>query len=227
MESISHLLYLLYPPTCLICREPGESLCRTCDYKIMRPNRCCQIGKLTIWSGALYGDELAKVIVAAKDQNSAPARNILVQMLFSALTEAYIELDIDAGIALIPIPSSPSANRRRGFRHAFLLSKALAHMAGKKGNREIRFLELLRVNRKVVDQSALNRAERIQNVGGAYSAHTLKARGIGQARQSVCFLVDDLITTGSTVLEGERALKEAGISVVGALCAGVSPRLIT
>lgn len=221
---MNSILSLLFPPICLLCDEVGEPLCNSCNLKFRRLNRSCSLGEITIWPAALYGDELASVIVAAKDQNSAPARNILVQLLVGSFKRAAVELRDELPVALIPIPSSVGANRRRGFRHAQRLASDLARTIRAERSGEIQVVEALRVNRKIVDQSVLNKSERIQNLD---KAHSLNPRALPEPGIRANFLVDDLVTSGSTVLEGVRALKEGGIIVKGVLCAGVSPRVFS
>ena len=83
--------------------------------------------------------------------------------------------------------------------------------------------EMLTVNRKVADQTNLNREQRERNVQGAYSI----TRTGDLAEQADLYLVDDLLTTGSSVREGIRALRQAGLRPAGVLTAGVSPRLFS
>jgi predicted amidophosphoribosyltransferase len=79
------------------------------------------------------------------------------------------------------------------------------------------------VNRKIADQTNLNRSEREHNVHGAYSVADLNRR----IDQAALFLVDDVVTTGSSVREGVRTLRQAGVRPLGVLAAGVSPRLFS
>ncbi len=79
------------------------------------------------------------------------------------------------------------------------------------------------MNRKVSDQTNLNKQEREHNVQGAYSVRKLNRI----QEQADLFLVDDVVTTGSSVREGIRTLREAGVRPLGVLAAGVSPRLFS
>lgn len=193
----------------------------------MRVARCCYLDELQIWPGALYSEELAKVIVAAKDMNSAPSRNFLVQLLVEAFMRAINGAGAVTKVRLIPIPSSGSSNRRRGFSHSYLLSKSLARRVHRQISVPLEVLPALRVNRRIVDQSALTKKQRSENIAGAHSVLPKFRERLANAPGQLTYLVDDLITTGSTATEGVRALKEAGATPLGVLCAGVSPRLFT
>ena len=224
MGSLSQLLF---PVLCLICEQPGEILCRICELRLTRVKKNCYVGEITIWPGAFYGDELASIIVAAKDKNSSASRNFLVQLLVEAFMRATIGLTRDSRVTLIPIPSSSNADRRRGFRHSHLLSNSLAEKVQGRFSEPLEVTEALRVNRRISDQSALNKSQRIQNITGAYSVNPKLGQKLLRGAADATFLVDDLLTTGSTVQEGVRALKVAGTVLQGVLCAGVSPRLFS
>ena len=224
MGSLSQLLF---PVFCMVCEQPGDIFCAACNLKFIRVNRNCHLDEISIWPGAFYGDELARIIVAAKDKNSSPARNFLVQLLVEAFMRATTDLTREARVRLIPIPSSPSSNRRRGFRHAHFLSKSLAEQVQSRFSEPLEVFEALRVNRRIADQSALNKSQRVQNIAGAYSVIPKFDKKLLAGSADVTFLVDDLLTSGSTVQEGVRSMKVAGAPLPGVLCAGVSPRLFS
>ena len=165
--------------------------------------------------------------MAAKDKNSSASRNFLVQLLVEAFMRATLDLALDSRVTLIPIPSSSSANRRRGFKHAHLLSNSLAEKAQGRFSEPLKVTGALRVNRRIADQSGLNKSQRVQNINGAYSVIPKLGRQLLESSPDATFLVDDLLTSGSTAQEGVRALKMAGTSLQGVLCAGVSPRLFS
>jgi predicted amidophosphoribosyltransferase len=73
--------------------------------------------------------------------------------------------------------------------------------------------------RKVRDQSGLHLQERWNNLEGAFVVE--KEHGL---RGNVV-LIDDLVTTGATLCEAARALRYAGIQVIGAVTAAVAQPL--
>jgi predicted amidophosphoribosyltransferase len=161
----------------------------------------------------------------AKEQNISAARNVLADLLVAA----YVQLNVHNGevhsLGLIPIPSSKSANRERGFRHSYLLSTELRNRLCMRFGLSVEVVEILKVNRKISDQSKLNKVERGANVHQAYSISPDRRGFIQPGRNFV--LVDDLVTTGSSMKEAIRCLRAAKISPLGAISAGVSPHLIS
>ena len=216
------IFQLLFPSHCLICSKAGQDVCAGCNSKIIRHlSRRYQDG-VPLWPGAFYSEELAQIVLMAKEQNNAAARNFLADLL----VESFMRIDMDSrnqeSILLVPIPSSKKANRARGYRHSYLLAKALAKKLGTLSPQKILVKELLRTNRTVADQSALNRQERLANMHGAYSLVSDAAECRQPFGQSQLYLVDDLVTSGSSLREGVRALKAGGFSPNGVLLAGVS-----
>ena len=220
MGAISQLLF---PSTCLLCGSPGLELCERCENKIKRNQRPLLLTDTPVWAGALYGDELSELILLAKEKHISPARNFLAQLLVESLMRARRDREESRPVVLVPIPSSKSANRTRGYRHAYLLARELRKRAPLPQRSVITVHEALVVNRKVADQTNLNRQERERNVQGAYSVTKLT----GLEERADLFLVDDVVTTGSSVREAIRTLREAELRPIGVLTAGVSPRLFS
>ena len=220
---MSAIAQLLFPSTCLLCNSPGLDLCALCENKIKRNHRPILLTDTQLWAGALYGDELSELILLAKEKHISPARNFLAQLLVESFMRARQEHGESRPVVLVPIPSSKSANRSRGYRHAYLLAGELRKKISSPNRNLITVHEALVVNRKVSDQTNLNKQEREHNVQGAYSVRKLNRI----QEQADLFLVDDVVTTGSSVREGIRTLREAGVRPLGVLAAGVSPRLFS
>ncbi len=216
------LTQLLFPSSCIICGSSGFELCSPCDRKIIRNRQPLKLDGMRVYSAAYYGDELAKVIVLAKEKNNLIARNFLVELLVQSLMEVATSPAELHGFTLVPIPSRRAANRKRGFRHCALLAQGIARAVNGRYPGGVKVEELLTVNRRTADQSALSNPGRFSNISGAYSLAPFKAIDLGPI-----LLVDDLVTSGSSMREGLRSLKEAGIAPFGALSAGVSHRVFS
>ena len=84
-------------------------------------------------------------------------------------------------------------------------------------------MDLLIHTRKVRDQSGLNSQDRAENIYQALAIDRNKLPKLGVDTDVI--LVDDLLTTGATLLEARRALRVRGIRVVAAITACLSPPL--
>ena len=108
------------------------------------------------------------------------------------------------------IPLFPLRERWRGFNQAQVLAEifvaqAKANFPGK----EFFILKALKRIRQTKQQAKLNKEDRIKNIKDAFTINNQPSERV--------FLVDDVFTTGATLQEAARVLKEAGAKEVWAL----------
>ena len=105
-----------------------------------------------------------------------------------------------APVTLVPVPSSPSAVRSRGFDHTATLASWAAKQMG------CRWAPLLARTGKVVDQVGQGTDGRMRNQAGSMTA---------RPGNRCVVVVDDIVTSGATAIEAVRALVDAGHTVFG------------
>jgi ComF family protein len=110
--------------------------------------------------------------------------------------------------AIVPVPLHPARERERGFNQAALLAELLSKRAGIPLRNA-----LLRV-RYTTTQTAYDRQERMENLKDAFCL-----RKNADVRGSRMLLVDDVLTTGSTLSECARVLRDGGALSVHAATA--------
>jgi ComF family protein len=108
---------------------------------------------------------------------------------------------------VVPVPLHPVRERQRGLNQAAVLARALARARGLR----LEARALARV-RPTETQTHLDRAERRENLKGAF-----RARRPDAVAGKRVLLVDDVLTTGSTLSECAGVLKEAGAAAVRVL----------
>jgi ComF family protein len=101
--------------------------------------------------------------------------------------------------AIVPVPLHPARERERGFNQAAVLAELLGPSAGA----PVRMV--LERTRYTTTQTAYDRAERIENLHGAF-----RLRKNQDVRDFRVLLIDDVLTTGSTLSECARVLRRAG-----------------
>jgi ComF family protein len=99
---------------------------------------------------------------------------------------------------LIPVPMHPDRRRVRGYNQTELLCEQIAAQLPSVAYAPL-MLERIRAG---VPQQKLTRVRRLANMRGAMRAHA-------QVRGRICIVVDDVSTTGATLLECRRALLQA------------------
>lgn len=211
MKSLHALQELIFPVRCLGCSALGLSICSTCR-RSWHPHIFRQLSRsaphFPIYSSVKYSPIAGKVLLAAKENQLALADQLILDALKKSVVRCLQEHG--AGM-LIPIPSRPAIARSRGRQFVFELSQQLSLVSPLPT-----FDNLVHI-RKVQDQSKLDARARRQNVAGAMKALRYLS---GKA-----LLIDDLVTTGSTLEEAARALREIGIEVEAAVTACVAEPL--
>ena len=111
-------------------------------------------------------------------------------------------LDDFKNLLLIPIPLSKNRLRERGYNQALIFAHALKKTAPSLGTIA---KDVLVKARDTPPQTTLTKKERAVNLAGAFSIHKPQA----VAGKNI-LLIDDVTTTGSTLKEARKVLKEAG-----------------
>jgi len=109
---------------------------------------------------------------------------------------------------VVPVPLHPARERERGFNQAAVLADLLSARISVPNN------AVLQRIRYTTTQTAFDRAERMENLHNAF-----RLRKKSDVRDSRVLLVDDVLTTGSTLSECARVLKKAGAISVHAITA--------
>lgn len=128
--------------------------------------------------------------------------------------EMKIQTDVRAIDALVPVPLHRLKQRERGYNQSESLCQGIAHIL----HRPVA-LSLVKRLKNTVSQTHLSAEERNQNVGDAFEV-SLPKRHLVQGK--ILLIVDDVITTGSTIQSVGRVLKNAGAAKVIAASAAIA-----
>lgn len=164
------------------------------------------IQKYPLYFSADYNEFTGSIILAAKESANKDAIDLLATSIARSIILAIKDLCIYSPIVLTPIPSQDSANRRRGRDHIEDLTKVVISKLQTKDVFAV-YLPLLIPAKKIQDQSKLNSQQRKANMYQAFLTRQSEI-SIGGV-----ILIDDLVTTGASILEGIRALNEAKITI--------------
>ena len=212
MQLISDLKYLLFPTRCFGCRDLGYSICSNCR-KLWNPHIYkSTIVDLAVYSAIPYSPVAKNILLAAKEQSIKSADQLVRSAMAASLQVLFQKYP---NSALVPIPSAPASNRRRGRDFINEMAIFVAKDMG------VGVLPLLEQQRLVRDQSKLNIASRRENLAMALS---IKPQFRGNYSGESVVILDDLVTTGSTINEANRALTKAGFKVQAAATACVALR---
>ena len=127
--------------------------------------------------------------------------------LAQALAEILLPLVPTEAEIIIPVPLHPNRLRQRGFNQSALLAQALAELTALPTSETI----LLRTL-DTPHQTGLSRSKRQQNLQHAFNAYNnsnIKGRHV--------LLIDDVLTTGTTIAQCAKTLHQAGARQISAL----------
>ncbi len=233
-----------FPKTCVVCKKAGEYICTNCFSKIsynVKPI-CAVCNNLSMngithpkcftrysidacFSAVVFNFQVRKIVYALKYK---PFLSDLISEVSDLFYEVFIQNEMLFNISqkynpvLIPIPLSSSKMRQRGYNQSELLAKNLSKRLG------LQTVNLLIRTKETKPQFGLSKIERKENMKDAfginnryiqYFYHPEQREGSRQNNKlNSAFLVDDVLTTGSTLLEAANVLKRNGFKRVYGLC---------
>lgn len=189
------------PTECSGCGAPDQALCAACRSALAPEPHPCLRGDAVVWAALDYSGVARRVIGAYKDGGRTDAAGALAAPLRVAVAAALTAAppgEDGPGVHLVSVPSSRRAWRIRGYHPVDLLL----------GRAGLAPTTVLRQAVEAADQVGLGRLERGRNKRGSLTAR----RPLDGFR---CIVVDDIVTTGATLLEARRAVLEAGGEVLG------------
>ncbi|WP_327253012.1 ComF family protein [Streptomyces sp. NBC_01244] len=206
---------LVLPVGCAGCGAGRTVLCAGCRSELsgagagpVRPSPCPD-GLPAVYAATVYREAVRAVVLAHKERGALPLAGALGAALAAAVRAGGAG---GGGVALVPVPSARHRVRARGHDPARRIALAASARLRREGV-PARVTPVLRLRRAVADQAGLGAARRRENLAGALQARPGAGRAMAGAARIV--LVDDLVTTGSTLVEAARALRAAGIGVPG------------
>jgi competence protein ComFC len=211
-------LDILFPPTCVGCGEPGTDWCDRCDQNLNRLsgptcnrcgsplhqpqmvcNRCVDFPKiLRVRSYAYYEGPLLRAILHLKYRPNKRLAEVMGNWLVDLVIQEGIEAD-----QVVAVPLGKNRLKQRGYNQVELITNHIAKRLDLRSDKKA-----LKRIRETKSQVGLDPVKRRVNVRNAFWASQEIIKG-----QRV-LLVDDLFTTGSTLLDCTRALQEVGVKKV-------------
>ncbi len=225
--NFSYFVDLIFPPRCLLCDAAGcdeLDLCRRCLDALPHNQRACTQCALPLPS---VPAEDAPPLVCGKCLRSPPVfdssislfeyeqdaariisqlkfndRLVLARTLGKLLYRRVIEQPSQTVDAILPVPLHTSRIRKRGFNQSIELSRVVSKKLGLP-----MLLKPVKRVRPTSHQTGLNVEQRRKNIKGAFEL-------VKPVKYKHVAIVDDVVTTGSTVNEIARLLKQQGVQQV-------------
>jgi ComF family protein len=213
------LISALYPKSCLICnKEVNDWLCINCRKKLkyLEFNRCPFCAKITkdgatcnncktdhyldgLIASCYLDQNLKKIIYQFKYSQAREIAKILANILAKKIVESNF-FDNKQNLMLAPIPLHPLDRARRGFNQSQLIAKQVSK------NLNLNYQpSLIKKVRRTKDQTKLTKQEREKNIKEAFKLN----KQIKTGKEKTILLIDDVFTTGATLEETAKTIKES------------------
>ncbi len=151
------------------------------------------------------------LIYSLKFYNSHKAAVVLARMLNDFLAENLSDRLVykPNKIIIAPIPLYKKRKHKRGFNQTERILNELIKI--NPSIKKFVIMDLLMRNRHTESQVKLNKKDRLKNLQGAFSIQNTSKKGTPSTiRNSHVIIVDDICTTGATLKDADRVLKDAG-----------------
>lgn len=212
MKFIDRYISLLAPLQCLGCQKEGCLVCQWCKPDIidLPTERCIACNRLSadartcrscrkkyklpkhVWSRAEYDGHAKEILHQLKFSRTYSAGKIVAELLDDALP--YLE----DNTVVTHVPTAPARVRQRGYDQSALIAGSVAK------SRELKHQTIL-TRLSNARQVGSSREKRKKQLEQAFYVKQLK-----KPTNKPVLIVDDMYTTGGTLMSATTALKQAG-----------------
>lgn len=218
-ELTQDLISIVMPTACIVCGKADRDICQACRLEVREGAQILSVKRdsnfETLWLAAgIYDEGLRRMIVGLKHESRVGLAADLGHVFAPTLDEALLLCHEEP--FLVTVPSRKSKTRQRGFNPLALVCKrALAELG-----LPARLLKqgVLQATRGRTGQVGLDAQQRAQNASKLKVARLYKS--VVQDKEIV--LIDDVITTGSTLIAATNALQRSGATVRAAAAVAVA-----
>jgi len=215
-EYLADFISLFYPELCISCTSPlpkGVShICVKCRYDLpktgnhkMQIDSLCekfqniiQINQLLVYCFFHKGSKFQRVIHFLKYQNRPELGEMLGRWYAYQLKEEKVKLNFDL---ILPVPLHKSKRKRRGYNQSEEIAKGLNSLIGAQLRTDL--IERIVANKSL---TRLGKIDRIKALKNTYRLNELAFPIIEGKR---VLLVDDILTTGSTLIACAETIESA------------------
>ena len=234
-KIITKILNIIFPVKCVCCKKISENaagediLCKNCRYilnaesglncrKCKNPPYLCKCKKVgnideIVFSYFYSGDKIRQAIYKIKKANLYYINEFFAKDMYNSLKlcDRIKTGDIDF---ITNTPRMKSSVKLYGYNQTKVLAKFISKYTG------ISYMPILEAS-KLYDkeQKSLNQSERVLNVRNKFTPVKNISKNKDILKGKNILIIDDVVTTGSTLSECARVMKNIGANHVYALCA--------
>ena len=234
-KIINKSLNIIFPVKCVCCKKTSQNfdgediLCKSCREILERESKrkCKKCNKLPELCGCkkiehidkiifLYfysSDKLTQAIYAVKKANLYYINEFFAKGMYNSLKFSD-KINTESIDFITSAPRKRDSIRLYGYNQTEVLAKIIAKYTGVK---YMRILEASKLYK--TEQKLLNKTERVSNVKNKFAPVRNIRKNKVLIKGKNILIIDDVVTTGSTLSECARIIKNMGAENVYALCA--------
>lgn len=196
------ILSLIYKENCEICSKVTNEntyICKSCINKILEKS----VGKtrnIMNTYDIIYVSRysiLKKYIIKYKFNSKKYIGNMFIALCVERLKKYLNKIDI-----ITSVPLSKEKKKKRGYNQSEYVAKKVAEKCN------IKYVNFLYKNKNNINQSSLNKQERKENIKGIFSLENEIILNKEKYKNKNILLLDDVYTTGATIDECIKVIKE-------------------
>jgi competence protein ComFC len=206
---LDNVLDVIFPAKCILCGKNGSDLCFDCLSASPAAER-----ESAKWIFPLYDyrhPAIKKSLWLLKYNGKKRLANVFAEIIYEKIIEELSELSVLQNFTepiLIPIPLTPKRYRERGFNQAELICREIVKISETQGETFFLANNILIKPKDTEHQARIrDRRERLKNLVGSF---VVKNSEQAKIKNRNIILIDDITTTGATLAEARKVLREAG-----------------
>ena len=210
MNLLDTILNVVFPVNCLSCGKEGSDLCLRCLSDSPAAER-----ESANWIFPLFDYRhipVKKSIWLLKYKSKKRIAGIFAAGMYGKIIEELSELSVMKNFRepiLIPIPLSKKRYRERGYNQAELICEKLVEIDEKNNNFKLEKNVLIKIKETEHQANIKERRDRLKNLSDSFSVKNSK-----MIEGKNIILIDDVTTTGATLSEARKILKQSGAKKV-------------
>jgi len=206
MYFLDTILNVIFPVNCISCGENGSDLCIKC-----LSGSPSALRESASWIFPLFDyrhPPIKKSIWLLKYKGKERLASIFAEVLYDKIIEELSDLSVFRNfndVILIPIPLSQKRYRERGYNQTELICQKLMKLDEKRNNFKLEKNILIKIKETEHQARIKDKGARLKNLSDSFfvkNPELIKNRNL--------ILIDDVTTTGATLTEAKKILKQSG-----------------
>ena len=212
MGFLNTILDIVFPVKCIACGKNGVDLCLSCLSEAPGAER-----ESAKWIFPLYDyrhPTIKKSLWLLKYKGKKRLANIFAEIIYDKILEELSDLSMLENFVepiLIPIPLSRKRLRERGYNQAQLICEELIKINNLRHGVDVQLENNILIKIKETEHQARikDRHARLKNIIGSFAIKNTE-ENVRKIKSKNIILIDDVLTTGATLSEAKKTLKQWG-----------------